>query len=160
MECSSAVFANFSRRGAPAATSSSISRFNASARARSFTKTWDAVAVGPNTIDPKDLYAKTPKEMRKKPIEPYVRSTVSVSAISARGGSARAGMATARLREDDAHRSTFVERDGEATARRTGRAVERVVDRAVRARVVGVTVVAVRDVAIVVSRRVKARRVR
>ena len=77
---------------------------------------WDAVAVGPNTIDPKDLYAKTPKEMRKKPIEPYVRSTVSVSAISARGGSARAGIAMARPREDDAHRSTFVERDGERRA--------------------------------------------
>ena len=81
-----------------------------------------------------------------------------MSAISARGGSARAGIVMARPREDAAHRSTSVERDGEATARRTGRAVERVVDRAVRARVVGVNVVAVRDVAIVVGRRVKATR--
>ena len=81
---------------------------------------------------------------RKNPIEPYVRSAVSASAISASGAS------------DDAHRmesTTSLERDGRATRARCGRTVARVVV-AVRARVVGVATV--RVVAIVVGRRVRS----
>ena len=85
VECCSATRANFARSGAPPATSASISALSASARARSFTSTCDAVAVGPNIIDPNARYTKNPIVATNTPIEPYVSITVSASATSPSG---------------------------------------------------------------------------
>jgi len=98
VECLVASWANLARNGAPPATSRSISSFNACALAASLTNMCDALALGPNIIDPNARYANQPMDVTTRPMEPYVRSTVSVSAARATRRDARDGGARATRR--------------------------------------------------------------